>query len=322
MSVDVLNIGRASGATTGSGICTGTLNFDAGAINANTVNLGLQPVTGSKIGIGSLGVSSNTVIGSQATLTVNGSINLGLAAGGVGGPTNSGTLNITNGTVSANSIVAGTNSVSTINLMGGRLTVATTIGNAAAPLGTLTLAPLNTPDNSNTVLQVPAGLAPSVVVSNLNIDGLDSTTNFINISSVASVTAPAELPIIHYTNLTLTVGATFNLGLGTLPSGYTGYLTNDATLNAIALVVTSTPAPSVPPTIKNIIVAGGNVIITGTNNFGAGGTYHVLTSTNLSLPVTNWTVLTNGTFDSSGVFNTTNALDDTQPRGFYILQVP
>ena len=323
ISVDVLNVGRASGATTGAGNSTGTLNFDAGSINANTLNIGLQPVTGSKVGIGFVGVSSNTVIGSAANLTVNGSINLGIAGGGVGMTNTSGSLNITNGTVSANSIVAGTNTVSAINLIGGRLTVATAIGSASARLATLSLAPLNTPDNRNTVLQIPAGLTANVVVSNLNIDGLDATTNRINISSIAPVTAPAELPLIQYTAFTLSVGGTTNIGLGTLPSGYTGYLTNDTTLSAIALVVTTAPPPSsVPPTIKSIGIVGGNIVISGTNNSGAGGTFHVLTSTNIALPVTNWAVLTNGTFDSSGNFNTTNAIDSTKPRSFYLLQVP
>lgn len=323
MSVDVLNIGRASGGTSGAGNTTGTLNFDAGTINANTVNIGLQPATGSKVGIGLFGVSSNTLIGSAATLVVNGSLNLGLTSGGVGAATSSGILNITNGTVSANSIVAGSNSVSMINLIGGRLTVATTIGNATAVLGTLNLASLNTSDNSNTVLQVPASLTPSVMVNNLNLDALDSTTNRINISSVAPITAPAELPVIHYTNLNLTVGGTFNLGLGTLPSGYTGYLTNDTTLKAIALVVTTAPPPApVPPTIQSLSIIGGNVVLTGTNNSGAGGTFHVLTSTNIALPLSNWATVTNGTFDSSGNFNTTNAIDDPQSCDFYILQVP
>ena len=49
--------------------------------------------------------------------------------------------------------------------------------------------------------------------------------------------------------------------------------------------------------------------------------YHVLTSTNVTLPRTNWTVLTNGTFDLTGNFASTNALGTNQQR-FYLLQVP
>jgi hypothetical protein len=80
-------------------------------------------------------------------------------------------------------------------------------------------------------------------------------------------------------------------------------------------------APPPPPTIKSISINGGNVVIGGTNNAGAGGTYHVLSSTNISIPLTNWGILTNGSFDSSGNFSSTNAVG-TNAQQFYILQVP
>jgi len=62
-------------------------------------------------------------------------------------------------------------------------------------------------------------------------------------------------------------------------------------------------AGAVSPTISGITVSGGNIVITGMNNTGSGGTYHVLSSTNLAAPLTNWTVLTNGTFSGSGNFS-------------------
>ncbi len=75
------------------------------------------------------------------------------------------------------------------------------------------------------------------------------------------------------------------------------------------------------PTIRNITLSGGNVILSGTNNVGAGGTYHVLTSTNVAASLGGWQVLTNGTFDSSGNFSITNAVGG-KPQQYYILQVP
>jgi hypothetical protein len=75
------------------------------------------------------------------------------------------------------------------------------------------------------------------------------------------------------------------------------------------------------PTIQHVAVSGGNFIMSGTNNSGAGGTYHVLTATNLLLPRTNWTVLTNGNFDGTGKFAFTNAIG-TNSRRFYTLQEP
>jgi hypothetical protein len=75
------------------------------------------------------------------------------------------------------------------------------------------------------------------------------------------------------------------------------------------------------PIIQNVSKNGGNFVMTGTNNLGPGGTYHVLASTNLLLPLTNWTVLANGNFDGSGKFFFTNAIG-TNPWQFYLLRVP
>jgi hypothetical protein len=75
------------------------------------------------------------------------------------------------------------------------------------------------------------------------------------------------------------------------------------------------------PTIQHVMLSGGNFVMSGTNNSGPGGTYHVLTSSNLLVARTNWTVLSSGSFDGSGKFAFTNAIG-TNPRLFYILRVP
>jgi hypothetical protein len=76
------------------------------------------------------------------------------------------------------------------------------------------------------------------------------------------------------------------------------------------------------PTIRHIALSDGDIIISGTNNTGPGGRYHVLATTNLFLPRTAWTVLTNRNFDANGNFAFTNALAATNAQVFYILQVP
>jgi hypothetical protein len=177
-TVDTFNVGRASGAATGSGTTIGRLQFDAGTITVNTLNCGLQPVTGSKAGVGTVSVNSNATIAANATLRVNGNLNLAV---NVNSATTAGTLNLTNGTVLANAIVAGTGSVSAINAAGGHLVVTNAIGSGAAPLGTLTLAPLGTADNRSNVLQLAAGTSASVTVATLNLDAQDTTTNVINV---------------------------------------------------------------------------------------------------------------------------------------------
>jgi hypothetical protein len=75
------------------------------------------------------------------------------------------------------------------------------------------------------------------------------------------------------------------------------------------------------PTIQYVSMSGATITFSGTNNSGAGGTYHVLSSTNLLLPRTSWTVLANGNFDGTGRFSFTNAIG-TIPWQFYTLRVP
>lgn len=96
-----------------------------------------------------------------------------------------------------------------------------------------------------------------------------------------------------------------------------GYGTSAVT-NADKFVYTVTVAL---PAIQHITLSGTNILLNGTNNSGHGGTYHVLASTNLQLPRSNWTVLASGSFDSSGIFSFTNAIG-TNAQQFYILQVP
>jgi autotransporter-associated beta strand protein len=317
-AVDTVNVGRASGGASGSGTTTGVLNFDAGTITANTLNIGLQPVTGSKVGVGSVGVGSNTVIGASGNLIVRGNLTLGVAGGGAGAATTSGTLGITNGTVQAFAIVPGTNSLSAITLAGGRLTVTNVVGNPAGPLGTLNLMPLNTADNVRNTLSLPVRTnSPGVTVSILNIDGLDTTTNIINVESVGPIgTVPVELPLIQYTTMNLVSGGTFNVGLGTLPTGYAGVLTNDTTINAIALVLTAALHPQ--PVMTTVNQAAPNLVIQGVNGF-ANVPYYMLASTNVALPLSQWTRVATNVFGPNGQFSST--VSAAVPQQFFQLQV-
>jgi autotransporter-associated beta strand protein len=321
ISVDRINVGRASSGGTGANNSTGDLLFDAGTITVNTLNLGFQSTANVKFGTGTVGVNSNSTIGASAALVVRGSAILGNAAGGTGATTTSGTLGITNGTVFAYSIAPGTGSVSTVTLAGGKLVVTNAIGNPTAPLGTLTLAPLGTSDNSRSTLNVPVGyFSPGIMVANLNIDGLDTTTNVINIESVGPGAAVgAELPIIQYQTLTFTAGATFNIGLGTLPAGYAGYLTNDTTSSMIGLVLTSAIHPQ--PQITSLTQVGNALTISGTGGF-ANGPFHVLATADVAAPLSTWTSIGSGVFGPSGSFSFTTTIDPAKPQQFYIVQVP
>ena len=63
---------------------------------------------------------------------------------------------------------------------------------------------------------------------------------------------------------------------------------------------------------------GTNIVLHGTNNNG-GQNFHyaVLTATNVTLPLSNWTSLTTNSFNPDGTFDYTNALNPAQPQRFY-----
>jgi len=75
-----------------------------------------------------------------------------------------------------------------------------------------------------------------------------------------------------------------------------------------------------PPTIGSITFLGGNIVVGGTNAADAGQSFTLLMSTNIGLPVNQWTVVTNSSFDGSGAFSFTNA--PTNNNEYYILRVP
>jgi len=318
--VNTMYVGRAANTTSGSGTSIGTLTFDDGVVNVSTLYIGYQPTNSAKAGVGTVNVSSNATAGAGATLVVTGNLNLGVSTGGTGAASTSGTLNLTNGTVQAFNIVPGANS--TINVAGGWLVLTNPLGNATAPLGTLTLASLGTPDNSATLLSLPARTnSAGITVTALNLDGLDTTTNVINIESVGPVGAvPVELPLIKYGSLNLLSGGTFNVGLGTLPSGYTGYLTNDTTIDpAIALVLTTALHPQ-PRITAFSLQSATNLTVSGVNGF-ANVTYSVVASTNVALPLANWTSVGTGIFGPDGSFSFAASVTAV-PQQFFRLQAP
>ena len=308
MKLSTLTMGFSGSNPTGTANGNGVLSFDTGTIDVNGIVLAVA--TGTTVGVQASGIIN---LGNSGTLIVgNGGINMGSRTGASG--TNNAVLNIGGALTCSGNIVKSTNSsTGTITVTnGGTLKMLSgVIGTPAAPIDNLNL--------DTAMLQLSVNGATSVTnISALNITAANITT--INIGAIANITAPATVSLISYQPGTADPFA--NLVLGSLPAGAVATLQDNTANSTIDLNITTAPAPSVPPTISKVSIVGGNIVISGTNNSGAGGTFHVLTSTNVALPLTNWAAVTNGTFNSSGNFNTTNAIDSTKPRGFYILQVP
>jgi hypothetical protein len=77
--------------------------------------------------------------------------------------------------------------------------------------------------------------------------------------------------------------------------------------------------PAAQPYITSVSLSGTSLVISGTNGT-AGLQFVVLSSTNLMLPLSQWTPIVTNTF-TGGSWSTTNTVDPSAPQNFYYLDV-
>ena len=220
--VSAMWLGKPSQTSATAPTATGTLSFSAGTLSvANLTNgCGVAPTTGGP------GKATGTInVSGTGLLTVS---NLVLAFFGTGSTSSTGTLNITNGAVQANTIIATIGGNGSINMVGGTLIVTNTI---AQPLGTLSV--------SNSTLTLPVvSTSPSITVTNLNILTVGANDT-LNLSAVPPTAPPAQYPVISYTALGYSLP---DFTLGTLPAPYQGFISNNTTASSVDLVITNSSA--------------------------------------------------------------------------------
>ncbi|HXS67358.1 MAG TPA: autotransporter-associated beta strand repeat-containing protein, partial [Candidatus Polarisedimenticolia bacterium] len=135
----------------------------------------------------------------------------------------------------------------------------------------------------------------------------------------------------------LTNGATFQLFKAGSYSGSfasitpatpgTGLSWNTSALSSGIISITNNGTvvgPTTNATIYSVTMSGGNIILHGTNHNSPGNSfrYVVLSSTNVALPLTNWTpVVTNSFINSNGSFDYTNPIVPAAPRQFFDVKV-
>jgi len=82
-----------------------------------------------------------------------------------------------------------------------------------------------------------------------------------------------------------------------------------------------TPPQPPPPVIEQAELAGTNVTASGVVAL-TNGVYFVLSATNLTLPLGNWTPVATNLTDATGHFNFAVPVDPTAAQRFYLLQLP
>lgn len=210
-------------------------------------------------------------------------------------------------TLASGKIISGEGSVK------GNFTVGTCATlSPGSPIGTLTF---------SNALTLAAGSTSSLEISK------SPTANDV-VKVFGSLTSGGTLEVENNSGNPLAAGDTFklfdaasysgtfaNVILPDLPAGL-GWNTSSLNLNGTISVVIATA-----PVIAPILLTGNNMVFTGTGGV-ANSDFYLLGSTNLSLPLINWTRLLTNQFDGDGNFNFTNPLAPNSAQSFYQLQIP
>ena len=186
--------------------------------------------------------------------------------------------------------------------------------------------------NSGAVLAPGTSLGTFTVTNSVTLQG----TTFMELNRSAStndlITGAAAINYggtLRLTNLsgTLTAGDNFKLfNAGTYsgmfaalspPTPGPGLVWNTNSLTNGILWISAAPGPW----ISSVQVIGTQLHISGSNGVPT-GSYYVLASADLNLPLTNWTRVTTNAFDSDGAFNFTAEMNAGIQQRFFLLQNP
>jgi fibronectin-binding autotransporter adhesin len=268
---------------------------------------GATNAVGSDLSLGDISQSvggSGFVMNGFRTLIITGT-------GAHTGPTT-----VSNGTLR----LSGSLTSSSVTVAGGRLT-----GNGSAS-GNVIVQPNGT---------ISPGDSPGIftVGGTLTLQG----TTLMEISPIGpvndviqggSIIFGGTLLVTNISGTTLVGGETFDLFNGTLSSSFANLqlpgLGFGLSWNTSQLGVNGTLSVSgsiVPPTISTVSNSGASVTLTGTHGV-TNGTFYVLSSTDLTLPVDFWSPVATNTFNGSGNFNVTVPVTPGEPERYFMIRLP
>ncbi len=147
-----------------------------------------------------------------------------------------------------------------------------------------------------------------------------SVTGNLTLNSTLNISAGDGFGAGTYTLFSYSGSRSGNPVLGTTPTGYTGYtysITNPP--GQVQLLVQAPAPPSSPASFDNIRVSGNDLVMSGTNGT-ISGTFYVLASTNITLPLNQWAPVATNLFDANGHFIFTNTFNPNNQQMFYLLK--
>jgi len=208
-----------------------------------------------------------------------------------------------------------------IGTINGSLTVAA--GATLSPSGTNTTLGITAGANATgTIMATNAVVLNGTTVIKLNGSGVNDAIN-----AGAGLTYGGTLNLVQISGTPPASGNSFQIFSA---ASYGGAFTSisPATpgpglawdLSQLNLGIVNVVASSgAGPVIDLTKVVGDNLIFSGTGGT-AGGSYAVVTATNLTTPANGWTALMTNSFDAGGAFSVTNTIRTGSPQMFYRLK--
>jgi fibronectin-binding autotransporter adhesin len=288
-------------------IISNTISGSGGLIKSGTAPLILDGTTGPNTYTGDTSVSAGTLqLVNGASISTSKNIILYSATtldmGGTGLTLGSGQSISGNGTVTNSSLVAGAGST----VSPGRI-----VTPGVEAIGNLTV-------------------KGAITLSGTNIMDLDPANNTNDVLTSSSTIAYGGTLILTNLSTVPTNGSSFKLYKATSYSGSfnsivpatpgaglawnTSALTSSGTVSVVSTVV---PMPH----FVSVKLVGTSLVMSGTNGT-AGGSYYVLTSTNVAAPLASWQPVATNSFSGTGTFNFTNSVNSSEPQRFYLLKLP
>jgi len=245
----------------------------------------------------------------------------------------------TNVTLASSTAVLDVSQVGTVDISGTNLIITGIFetGQAVGGLGTIrggltmdTGASLNVGLPGTTgVLTVTNGVILNGTTSMKLIKGNTPSSDRLVSSTAGSITYGGALVVTNGGG-TLAVNDTFTLFSAptlagsfssiSLPVGYTwdtSQLGVNGTIKVTAVLIVTPPQFS---SVNFTSIRNGTIAISATGS--ANGPLSILSSSNVTTPLINWTPVGSGTFDGSGNFTTNLPVNPTAPHVFYILSTP
>ncbi len=261
----------------------------SGVISDNGQGFGLL-----KTGIGRLALSNTetytglTTVG-DGTLLVNGQLG-------------SGSVIVTNGVLGGSGTIPGAVTIQAAGTLapGNEALGTLTINNSLTLLGSVFIEVNKSSSPSNDVISVTGAL-------------INNGTGIVTVSNLSTALVAGDRFQIF--NKAVQNGNNLSIvGGGSTSVTWVNNLAVDGSISVASTV-------SQQPQITSTSVSNGNINIGGTNGT-TGAAFFVLTSTNLALPLANWTPVLTNTFGAGGSFSVNIPVSGSEPAKFYLLQLP